>query len=146
MARLLLGTFLLVCSTLLAASQDTPAPVEVPAASLQKLLINRVAPVYPPLARQARIQGTVFLKVIVNKSGEIRDLEVISGHPLLVPSATEALRKWRYTPYEHDGEPIEVTTTIQVNFRIADKPRRAATALVRATPKRRSIQVEAWAP
>ena len=127
MARLLLGTFLLVCSTLLAASQDTPAPVEVPAESLQKLLINRVAPVYPPLARQARIQGTVFLKVIVSKAGEIRDLEVISGHPMLVPSATEAVRKWRYTPYVKDGEPIEVTTTIQVHFQIATTPPASST-------------------
>jgi TonB family protein len=122
MVRSLWGTFLLVGCALLAASQETPAPVEVPAESLQKLLINRIAPVYPPLARAARIQGTVILKVIVNKVGEIRDLEVVSGHPMLVPSATEAVRKWRYTPYVKDGEPVEVTTTIQVNFQLADKP------------------------
>jgi TonB family protein len=122
MVRLFLGTFLLVCCTLLAASQETSAPVEVPAESLQKLLIRRVAPAYPPLARQARIQGTVVLKVIVNKAGEVREAEPISGHPMLCPSAIAAVKQWRYTPYVEDGEPVEVTTTIQINFQFAGQP------------------------
>ena len=112
MARLILGTFLLVGCALLAASQETAAPVEVPAEAMQALLIRRVAPVYPPLARQARIQGTVVMKVIVNKAGEVRAAEPISGHPMLAPSAIEAVKQWRYTPYLKDGEPVEVTTAI----------------------------------
>ena len=122
MARLILGSFLLVGCALLVAAQESAAPVEVPAEAMQKLLINRVAPVYPPLARQARIQGTVYLKVIVNKAGEVRETDLVSGHPMLAPSAIEAVKKWRYTPYLQDGEPVEVMATIQVNFQIADKP------------------------
>lgn len=122
MAQLLWGTLFLLACTLLAASQQAATPVEVPPAELQSFLIKRVAPLYPPLARQARIQGTVFLKVIVNKAGEVRSVEVVSGHPMLVPSAVEAAKQWRYTPYEKNGEAVEVTTTIQVNFQLADKP------------------------
>ena len=121
MARWILGTFLLV-GYVLVASQETAAPVEVPAEALQKLLINRVAPFYPPLARQARIQGAVFLKVIVNKAGEVRAAEPISGHPMLAPSAIAAVKQWRHTPYMEDGEPVEVTTTIQVHFQLAGTP------------------------
>ena len=122
MARLLWGLLFLIGCALLAASQEAATPVEVPPAELQNFLIKRVGPVYPPLARQARIQGTVFLKVVVSKAGEVRSVEVISGHPMLVPSAVEAAKQWRYTPYEKNGEPVEVTTTIQVNFQLADKP------------------------
>ena len=122
MARWILGTFLLVGCALLVGSQETPAPVEVPAETMPALLIRRVAPVYPPLARQARIQGTVVLKVIVNKDGEVRAAEPISGHPMLAPSAIEAVKQWRYRPVMKDGEPVEVTTTIQVNFKIAGAP------------------------
>ena len=122
MARLILGTLLLAGCALLVASQETPAPVEVPAQAMQSLLIRRVAPVYPPLARQARIQGIVTLKVIVSKDGEVRAAEPVSGHPMLAPAAIAAVKQWRYTPYMQDGEPVEVTTTIQVHFQIADKP------------------------
>ena len=122
MARLIFGTFLVVGWALLVASQETAAPVEVPPTELQSFLIMRVAPVYPPLARQARIQGTVVLKVIVNKAGEVRAAEPISGHPMLAPSAIAAVKQWRYIPYMKEGEPVEVTTTIQVHFQLANTP------------------------
>lgn len=122
MARWIWGTFLLLSCALLVVAQEAPAPVDVPAESMQKSLIHRVEPIYPPLARQARIEGTVVLKVIVSKAGEVRATEVISGHPMLVPSAVEAVKQWRYTPYTKDGETVEVATPVQVNFRIADKP------------------------
>jgi len=79
-------------------------------------LIHRVQPIYPPIARQARIQGTVELRAIVSKSGTIENLAVLSGHPMLVKSALEAVRQWRYRPYLLNGEPIEVETDITVNF------------------------------
>lgn len=132
MPRWIWGTFLLLSCALLVVAQEAPAPVDVPAESLRKSLIHRVEPVYPPLARQARIQGTVVLKVTVNKAGEVRATEVISGHPMLVPSALEAVKQWRYTPYMQDGEPVEVTTTIEVHFQIADKP--PASSLAEAHP------------
>jgi len=74
------------------------------------------SPVYPPLAKQARIQGTVKLNAIISKEGNIEQLTVVSGHPLLIPSALEAVKKWRYKPTLLNGEPVEVITQIDVNF------------------------------
>lgn len=79
-------------------------------------LIYRVQPVYPPLARQARIQGMVQLRAIISKLGTIENLQAISGHPMLVPSALNAVRQWRYRPYMLNGEPVEVETEVTVNF------------------------------
>ncbi len=79
-------------------------------------LIYRVQPNYPPLARQARIQGTVELRAIISKMGMIENLSVVRGHAMLVPSAVEAVKQWRYRPYLLNGEPIEVETEITVNF------------------------------
>lgn len=79
-------------------------------------LVHRVQPVYPPLAREARVQGTVELRAIVSKQGTIENLMVVSGSPLLVRSAIEAVRQWRYRPYLLNREPIEVETEITVNF------------------------------
>jgi protein TonB len=72
--------------------------------------------VYPPLARQTRISGTVRLHAIISKGGAVQQLEVISGHPLLVQSALDAVRQWRYRPTTLNGEPVEVDTTIDVIF------------------------------
>ena len=79
-------------------------------------LIFRVQPVYPPLARQARIQGSVELRAIISKTGTIENLVVVSGHPMLVKSAIEAVRQWRYRPYLLNNDPIEVETDVTVNF------------------------------
>jgi periplasmic protein TonB len=79
-------------------------------------IINRVQPVYPPLARQTRINGTVRLHAIISKDGTIIQLEVISGHPLLQQAALDAVRQWRYQPTLLNGEPVEVDTTIDVIF------------------------------
>lgn len=75
-----------------------------------------VKPVYPPLARQARIQGTVRLNAIIGTDGRVKDLTVVSGHPLLVPAALEAVKQWVYEPTLLNGEPVEVVTIIDVNF------------------------------
>jgi periplasmic protein TonB len=80
------------------------------------MLLNKVAPLYPPLARQTRISGTVRLHAIIAKDGTIQQLEVISGHPLLVQAALDAVRQWRYRPTLLNGEPVEVDTTIDVIF------------------------------
>ena len=79
-------------------------------------LVYRVQPTYPPLARQARIQGAVQLRAIVSKSGTIERLTVESGHPMLAGSAVDAVRQWRYRPYLLNDEPIEIETEITVNF------------------------------
>jgi protein TonB len=85
----------------------------------QALLIRQPKPVYPPLAKQARIQGVVRLNAIIGKDGTIQNLTVASGHPLLVPSAMEAVKQWVYKPTLLNGEPVEVVTQIDVNFTLS---------------------------
>ena len=82
-------------------------------------LIRRIAPAYPPLARSARIQGSVVVFALISKAGTIENLQVLSGHPMLVASAIEAIRQWRYRPYILNSEPIEVETQITVTFSLA---------------------------
>src|SRR5271166_4361884 len=82
-------------------------------------LVNRVQPLYPPLARQTRISGTVKLHAIIGKSGNVEQLQVVSGHPLLVQSALDAVKQWRYQPTLLNGEPVEVDTEIDVIFSLA---------------------------
>ena len=79
-------------------------------------ILARPNPVYPPLAKQARIQGSVVLHAIIDKDGTVTQLEVISGHPLLVQSALAAVKQWRYQPTQLNGEPVEVDTQITVSF------------------------------
>jgi len=83
------------------------------------LLVNKVEPAYPILARQARVQGQVVLSAIISRQGAIENLQVISGHPMLVPAAIEAVRQWRYRPYLLNGEPVEVETEVIVTFTLA---------------------------
>jgi periplasmic protein TonB len=79
-------------------------------------IVNRTTPIYPPLARQTRISGTVRLHAIIAKDGTVQQLEVLSGHPLLVQAALDAVRQWRYQPTLLNGEPVEVDTTVDVIF------------------------------
>jgi protein TonB len=79
-------------------------------------LIHKVQPDYPPLARQARIQGPVVLQAVISRDGAIENLQVVSGHPMLVQAAVQAVRQWRYRPYVLNGEPVEVETQVTVNF------------------------------
>lgn len=82
----------------------------------EAMLVHRVIPAYPPLARQARIEGRVVFRAVISAQGLIRSLELVSGHPLLVEPAREAVRQWRYRPTLLNGEPCEVDTVIEVNF------------------------------
>lgn len=79
-------------------------------------LLLKVEPKYPPIARGARAQGQVVLSAIISKPGKIEDLALLSGHPLLVPAAIEAVKQWRYRPYLLNGGAVEVVTTITVTF------------------------------
>jgi protein TonB len=82
-------------------------------------LIRKVQPSYPPLARSARIQGTVVLQAVISKQGTIENLRLLSGHPMLAPAAIDAVRQWRYRPYILNSEPVEVETQITLNFSLA---------------------------
>lgn len=82
-------------------------------------LLQKPQPVYPPLAKQARIQGKVILNAVISKDGTIQDLRVASGHALLIQAALDAVRRWVYRPTLLNGEPVEVTTEIEVNFTLS---------------------------
>jgi periplasmic protein TonB len=97
----------------------TPQRVRVSQGVTQGLLLRKIQPTYPPLARQARIQGSVLLQAEISKDGSIQNLRLISGHPMLAPSAIEAVKQWKYKPYILNGEPVEVETQITVNFTLA---------------------------
>ncbi len=96
----------------------TPKRIRVGGSVQKARLAKRVPPVYPALARQARIQGTVKLTAIIARDGSIQKLEVGSGHPLLVPSALDAVKQWRYKPTLLNGEAVEVVTQIDVIFKL----------------------------
>jgi len=99
-----------------ANSQQTPERINVGSNIQQVNLIRKVDPVYPPLAQQARIQGVVRFTAIIGKDGSIQNLTLISGHPLLIESARQAVKQWVYKPVLLNGELVEVITTIDVEF------------------------------
>jgi protein TonB len=101
------------------AKPVTPQRIRVGGNVQAANLIRKVTPQYPPLAKQARVQGTVRFQAIIGKDGTIQNLQLITGHPLLVPAATEAVKQWLYKPTLLNGEPVEVVTQIDVNFTLS---------------------------
>jgi protein TonB len=97
----------------------TPQRIKIGGSVQQAKLVRQPHPVYPPLAKQARISGVVHLSAIISKDGTIQKLEVIGGHPLLVPAALEAVKQWVYQPTLLNGEAVEVQTQIDVNFTLS---------------------------
>jgi TonB family protein len=79
-------------------------------------LVKKVMPVYPPLAREVRLQGAVVLSVIIGQDGSMQEIKVVSGHPMLAPAAMEAVRQWQYKPTLLNGQPVEVSTEVTINF------------------------------
>jgi protein TonB len=98
----------------------TPQRIRISQGVTRGLLIQRVEPAYPPLARAARVQGEVVLQAIIDRDGNIQNLQLMSGHPMLVPSAIAAVKQWRYKPYLLNGNPVEVETSITVIFTLAN--------------------------
>jgi protein TonB len=101
-------------------AQPPPSPPVVhrapPSRMMERNLILRVQPDYPTIARQARVQGQVVLRAMISREGTIENLQVLSGHSMLVRAAVNAVQQWRYRPYVLNGEPIEVETEVKVNF------------------------------
>lgn len=87
--------------------------------SMEGRLIHQVQPEYPPLAKQARLQGTVLLRAVIDREGKIENLQVLSGHPMLVAAAVKAVQQWRYRPYYLNEQPVEVETHITVEFTLS---------------------------
>jgi protein TonB len=96
-----------------------PAParrIQVGGRVQEGKLISGPRPIYPPLARQARIQGAVRLEAVISREGTILNLRAVSGHPLLIPAALAAVQQWVFRPTFLNDEPVEVATVIEVNF------------------------------
>jgi protein TonB len=79
-------------------------------------MVRQIMPVYPPIAKTAHIAGTVVLHAVIAKDGSVEDLQYVSGPPLLMKSAMDAVKQWRYQPTQLNGDPVEVDTTISVVF------------------------------
>jgi TonB family protein len=98
-----------------------PQRVRVPEGVSRELLLTKVLPVYPLLARQAHVQGTVVLDADVSKDGAVERLKEVSGHPMLIPAAIDAVKQWRYKPYLLKGEPVAMDTQVIVNFTLSSR-------------------------
>lgn len=98
-----------------------PKPVRVSGSAEQGRIIYQPKPEYPAMAKSARVQGVVKLDAVIGKDGAVQELKVLSGHPLLVKSALEAVKNWRYQPVTMEGRPVAVETEIDVNFTLTDE-------------------------
>ena len=96
-----------------------PKRVRISQGVTSGMLLRKVEPVYPTIARQARISGQVVLRAVIDKNGNIQNLEAESGHPLLIPAAIDAVKQWHYRPYLLNGQPVEVETIVTVNFSLS---------------------------
>ena len=104
------------------SSSKSSGPVPISAGVMQGLILHKTQPVYPADAKKAGIQGRVELQAVINKSGAIEQLKVISGPSELLQSSLDAVRQWTYKPYILKGEPVDVQTTINVIYTLA-KPK-----------------------
>jgi periplasmic protein TonB len=100
-------------------TKPSEKPVQVGGDVQSAKLLKKVVPQYPPLARAARVSGTVYLVGIIAKDGTIQQLQVVSGNPLLIPAAVNAVRQWIYRPTLLDGETVEVIAPIDVIFTLS---------------------------
>jgi len=113
--------YLIIVGTL-AATQDHPVlptsnlSVAIPIREADQHLIERKSPTYPPLAKAAKVEGAVRLKLVVNSNGVVTQVLEPSGHPLLVRAATEAAEQYRYRPFEVAGVPTTVLVEASVSF------------------------------
>jgi len=80
------------------------------------MLLSKTPPIYPPIAKAARVSGTVVLQATISKTGSIENLHVVSGPAMLQQAAMDAVKTWRYRPYLLNNEPVEVDTTVNVIF------------------------------
>jgi TonB family protein len=103
------------------ASVPTSSTIHAGANVTSAMLVHQVAPAYPPLAKTAHISGTVMLHALIAKDGTIEQLQVVSGPPLLLKSAMDAVQQWEYRPTLVNGDPVRVDTTISVVYTLGEK-------------------------
>lgn len=100
------------------SNSGVPLRVRVSQGVSQGLLTTKMEPEYPDVARKARIQGTVLLKTTIDTNGDVEEVNLISGHPLLAPAAIDAVKHWKYKPYLLNGRAVKVETTVSVVFQL----------------------------
>lgn len=119
--------FLFFAGATLSRAAAQNAPQEVPGKApkfrvsqgvMERNIISKVTPVYPQEAKDARIQGDAILRVVIDREGNVASVNPVSGHPVLVKSAANAVKQWKYRPLRLNGNPVEVETTIRVQFRM----------------------------
>ena len=95
---------------------EPPKKVNISAGVAHGMLLQKTTPMYPPIAKAARVSGTVVIQAKISKTGTIENLHVISGPAMLQQAAMDAVKSWRYRPYLLNNEPVEVETTVNVIF------------------------------
>ena len=114
----LVGSSTIHGPTLLPPPAVIPKRVKISEGVSEGMLVSKIDPHYPVLALRARVQGVVLLRAVISREGTIENIEVVNGHALLIPAALEAVKSWRYRPYRLNGEPVEIETSITMNFHI----------------------------
>ena len=104
--------------TVLSVPPEVPRSMPVSQGITDGAVIHRVQPVYPELARQSRLEGRVVLQAVITENGNVRDLKVVSGHPVLARAAQDAVAQWRYQPYLLNGKPVSMPTEIKLDFKL----------------------------
>jgi len=110
----------LVVLAALAVAQDNPPPkhLRVSSGVAEGLITHKVNPKYPKEARERGIQGDVLLQATIDTQGNLTNLKAVQGDPVLVEAAMDAVKKWKYRPYILNGEPVDVDTTIKIQFHL----------------------------
>lgn len=109
-----------ILSSVLTESTRAPQLASVPVSQgiSNGYLIHRVAPDYPPQARMSRLEGSVVMSALIAEDGTVQDLKLVSGQPTLARAALDAVRQWRYKPYELNRKPVKMNTIITVKFKL----------------------------
>jgi TonB family protein len=123
-----------------------PRPVRVPGNVASAMLIHQVMPVYPAAAKEQHIEGTLLLHAIIGKDGTLQNLTYISGPPILMYSAMEAVKEWQYKPTLLNGEPVEVDTTISVLYTLGGKSLTDVQESAPPQPGNETFSADAFAP
>jgi protein TonB len=114
----LLARFQLVACLLAAAISGAAggAPKRVTTNEAMSAVVTKVAPEYPPMAKQLKISGAVELEVVIAENGTVEVVTPISGNPVLTKPASEALKKWKFKPFQEDGAPVRAQAALKINF------------------------------
>jgi TonB family protein len=95
--------------------QDHSARVKLSIKDTKKLVVKKVRPVYPDIARNARLEGRCGVRVVITSQGEVSEVRLVYGHPMIAPAALDAVRKWKFRPYLEDGHAVEAEGEVEVN-------------------------------